>query len=76
MQRREHDLYVPFHRNKFNVILGMPAEQVPNVDDIDVVTPRDLAVDSVDVPDQGTFNPKAGTLTAFVGHEARRRFSI
>lgn len=54
----------------------MPAEQVPNVDDIDVVTPRDLAVDSVDVPDQGTFSPKAGTLTAFVGHEARRRFSI
>jgi hypothetical protein len=42
---------VPFFRNKFTVILGIPAEPFPGSSVIDVLPPSDPAAEPVDVPE-------------------------
>ena len=46
---RDHQ-HVPFFRNHFSVTPGVPAAVEPDVGDIEVVTPPDLAVEPADAP--------------------------
>ena len=48
---------VPFFRNNFTVIPGMPAEPIPGGGDVDALSPPDLAVEPVAVPESSSVEP-------------------
>ena len=48
---------VPFFRNNFTVIPGLPAEPIPEGGDADALSPPDLAAEPVVVPESSSVEP-------------------
>jgi hypothetical protein len=48
---------VPFFRNNFTVIPGLPAEPTPGAGDVDALSPPDLAAEPVVFPDNSSVEP-------------------